>query len=473
MSWENYNFSNEFQDTILACMVKFPKEFWSFGEIMRPQYFNGVDAAEVAFALRDYIEEFGKYPNFSTLMNFVYQKFDRSNPDKANQLVDYVMKLTELDTGDWEGVRKLMIKFAKERSLFAALRKIHAAQMEGKGNEVDAVAEVEQALIVGEDYRKLGVSLVDDYASVIDETTKKTYGVATGYNLFDDVWKCGWAPGWLIVPLAPPKSYKSTFCINLALNMAGSKVGKDIIYYACEIDEKLAMMRALYNISGVGSDRIFEYGVEKFKRAAKAGIASKITGNLWFKSFPSKTASIQDIEQHAKYLIQHNDLHPAAIIVDYAETVRPTMTGKNISDWRQQADIYIQARAMGTKLGCCVIMPDRCNRETVGRAVPNMASFQGSFEKAGAVDAAIGICFTEQERLQNRVRYFIFLNRHGPQLLEFEGKVDPELMRMSVDAQRVYIPEDETDSELGKKRGRKNRSQKLKESVDEAMESMT
>lgn len=468
MAWEEYNFTNEFQDAILACMIRYPDEFWSFGDIMRPQYFNGADACEVAFALKDYVEEFSKYPNFSTLMNWVYQKFERSNADKANQLVDYVLKLTELDTSDWAGVRKLMIKFAKERSLFAALRKIHAASMEGKASEIDPVKEVEEALIVGEDVRKLGISLADA-ESVIDEATKVTYGVATGYNPFDTIWKTGWAPGWLIVPLAPPKSFKTTFCINLALNMAGSKVGEDVIYYACEIDEKLAMMRALFNLSGVKADGVFEFGVEKFKLAARKGIQSRITGNLWFKSFPSKTASIFDIEQHAKYLCQQKGLKPKAIIVDYAETIRPTLVGKNISDARQQADIYTSARAMGSKLGACVIMPDRCNKETVGRSVPSMTSFQGSFEKAGVVDAAIGLCFTEQERLQNRVRYFIFLNRHGRQLVQFEGKVDPDLMRMSVDTETAYTPEEEV--EPGGRRGR--RSSKLKASVDEAISAMS
>lgn len=470
MAWEEYNFSNEFQNAILACMVRYPDEFWSFGDIMKAQYFNGADACEVAFALKDYVEEFGKYPNFSTLMNWVYQKFERSNADKASQLVDYVQALIDLDTSDWQGIRKLMIKFAKERSLFAALRKIHAAQMEGKGDEVDPVKEVEEALIVGEDVRKLGIDAVNNYEQVIRNTTNVSYGVATGYNLLDDIWKTGWGPGWLIVPLAPPKSYKTTFCINLALNMAGSKVGEDVIYYACEIDEELAAMRAYYNITGKSSDNLFEMGVEKFIQEAKKGIETRLTGNLWFKSFPSKTASIFEIEQHARYLCQQKGLKPKAIFIDYAETVRPSLVGKNVPDSRQQADIYIAARAMGKKLGAAIIMPDRCNKETVGRNVPSMTSFQGSFEKAGAVDAAVGICFTDEERLQNRVRYFIFLNRHGPQLIQFEGRVDPELMRMTIDKKIGYTPDEET--EPGQKRSR-GRISKQKASLEKTIDAMS
>ena len=46
-----------------------------------------------------------------------------------------------------------------------------------------------------------------------------------------------------------------------------------------------------------------------------------------------------------------------------------------------QADVYTEARAMGSELGCCVIMPDRCTRDTVSLPVPSMQSFQGAFEK--------------------------------------------------------------------------------------------
>ena len=472
MAWEQYNFTNEFQDAILACMIRYPDEFWSFGDIMRPQYFNGVDAAEVAFALKDYVEEFGKYPNFSTLMNWVYTKFERSNADKASQLVDYVQKLIELDHSDWEGVRKLMIKFAKERSLFAALRKIHAASMEGKSETIDPVKEVEEALIVGEDIRKLGINAKKDFEEVIRKVNETGYGVQTGFNELDKIWKKGWCPGWLIVPLAPPKAFKTTFCINLALNMAGSKVGADVLYYALEIDEELAAMRLYYNLSGMSEDNVLEQGLEKFIEACREGITTKLTGNLWFKSFPSKTATIFDVEQHAKHLCASQGLSPRAIVIDYAETVKPSLVGKNVPDARQQADIYVAARALGSKLGACVIMPDRCNKETVGRKVPNMTSFQGSFEKAGAVDAAIGICFTEEEALQNKVRYFIFLNRHGRKLVQFEGRVDPERMKMTIDKEIEYHPDPEEGDDLGPK-PKRNSAAKRKASTQKIIEEMS
>lgn len=150
---------------------------------------------------------------------------------------------------------------------------------------------------------------------------------------------------------------------------------------------------------------------------------------------------------HAKQVIKTYDLKPRAVVIDYAETVRPDTVDKKAPDWRQQADIYTQARALGAELGCCVIMPDRCNRETVGRKVPNMKSFQGAFEKAGIVDIAIGLCATEDEYKHDRMRYFVFLNRHGEAFKHYDGTVDPARMQMTVGGEIEYKPDDEEDGE--------------------------
>jgi hypothetical protein len=263
----------------------------------------------------------------------------------------------------------------------------------------------------------------------------------TGYAELDRIWKFGWGPGWLIVPLAPPKRLKTCFCLNLALNMS-CKINADVLYYACEISQELAAMRAIYNLSGFTEEDIFR-SPEKYKPLVVQALKQKMFGNVWFKGFPAKGVNLQQIRDHAKQVIQIFNLKPKAIFIDYAETVKPTAVDKNTPDYRQQADVYVQARALGTELGCCVVMPDRCTKETVGRKVPSMKSFQGAFEKAGIVDVAIGLCADDREQMQNRVRYFIFLNRHGKSLLHFSGRVEPELMRMTIDKQIDYQPDGE------------------------------
>jgi replicative DNA helicase len=456
MTWESYNFSNDFQDAILACVIRFPQRFWRVGEIIKPEYFTGPSAVETVFRLKDYVEKYGKYPTFTTLGNYAFTRTERKNAETAEELVKYIKGLASLDMSDVDAIFDLALKFAKERALFDALRVIHLAQQEGKSDQINAVELVEKALALGFDSDELGIELDRDLEKVIDKICTATYGVHTGYNELDKVWKTGWPPGWLIVPLAPPKSFKTAFCINLATKMASSRANNtDVLYYACEITQELAFMRAVYNVGDLTEMEMFE-DREHFKRNARKKIESRIWGKVWFKEFPSKTVTISQIKAHAKMVMKTYGLKPKAIFVDYAETVRPSNTGKNIPDWRQQADIFLEARAMGAELGCCVVMPDRCNAETVGKRVPSMKSFQGSFEKAGIVDVAIGICMTDGERIQNKIRFFIFLNRHGEQLLHYEGKVDPQRMQITVDRKIEYNPDEEEATLPSKSRQRRS-----------------
>lgn len=437
MRWETYNFTSDFQDAILACLIRYPDEFYAFGEIIKPEYFSGAAANETVHRALEYKRKYGKWPNFTTLGNFAYHKAARFNIDHANETLEYIEKLAQIDTSDKAAILDLSIAFAKERALYDALKKIHAAQVEGKQDEINPIKMVEEAMAVGTNITDLGYSLYHHTDQILDKVGQRTYGVMTGYPLLDKLWKFGWCPGWLIVPLAPPKRFKTAFAINLALHIAQAQ-NANVFYYACEISQELAALRAISNLTGWTQDQIW-VDLGKAKVVAKESV-KKLYGTVFFKGYPSKSTTISEIRAHAKQVIGIYGLNPKAIVIDYAETVRPDSVDKKASDWRQQADIYTQARALGHEFNCCIIMPDRCNKETVGRSVPSMKSFQGSFEKAGIVDAAIGLCCTDEEYLHQRLRYFVFLNRHGEAYKHFEGRVDPERMTLTIDREIDYKP---------------------------------
>ena len=445
MVYEQFNFTNEFQDALLACLIRHPEEFFAFGEVIKPAYFNGPAAAELVFRLLEYKKKYGSYPNFDTLGNFAFHKAAKVSVDHGKETLDYVEKLSRIDTSDKVAILDLSMDFVKERAVYDGLKRIHAAWTEGKACDVNPVQLMEEAVAVGNNMMDMGLSLCHDSNKILDDVFNRSYGIRTGYAAFDNMWKFGWAPGWLIVPLAPPKRFKTAFAINLAINIAATQ-DVDVLYYACEIQQELAALRAITNITGWTQEQLSE-NLERGKIVAKRQIHRKLLGNIFFKGFPAKSTAISEIKAHAKTIIKQRQLLPRAIVIDYAETVRPDSVDKKAPDWRQQSDIYTQARALGAELGCCVIMPDRCNAETVGKSVPSMKSFQGSFEKAGIVDIAIGLCATDDEIKHSRMRYFVFLNRHGDGMKHFDGKLDAERMQLTVDGELDYNPDEDDDSD--------------------------
>ena len=258
MGLETYNFSNDYQDLVLACKLKHPVKFAGLRGIFQPRFFSGLAACEVAFAIEAYETEYGHSPSFKVLANFVFQRQFRGNPERAKESVEYVQKLGRIDTTELAYVLDTVRDFARERAVLDALNKVLASQTSGKELEGGIVKLFEEAVRVGTDESSIGLSLRGDIKEVVLKVTSANYGVKTGFPLLDEVWKTGWAPGWLIVPLAPPKSFKTAFCINLTLNMVSPLTRGTVFYYACEISEELAMLRALYNISQRTKDDLFD-----------------------------------------------------------------------------------------------------------------------------------------------------------------------------------------------------------------------
>jgi hypothetical protein len=261
-------------------------------------------------------------------------------------------------------------------------------------------------------------------------------------------------------------THNTMFSLNLALNMTSQALGRDAVnvhYYACEISAELALARAYCRAAKMPMRSLYRE-TEVFRHSMHKGLERrwKHGGKMLAKTFPAKAATIADIRAHSLSAIEALDWRPQVVFIDHAETVKAAKTGKDMSDWRAQAEVYTQARAPAAELQCVVIMPDRCNRDTVGMDVPSMTSFQGSFEKAGIVDVALGLCMTEEERIKNQIRYFIFVNRHSVPYGYFRGTVFPEKGTMSVDHELNFEMERErAEAEQGDRRRRDRKGKKL------------
>lgn len=445
----------DFQNLLLACLVNHSNEFVYLARELKPNYFQGALPTLLARQLIDYQAEQDRFPSWTVLRELAARATasipGNRDPESMIALIDEFQKM---DTSDWRFVRDNLGKYIKERAVNAALVQAIAYLKEDKIPEGGLAPLFDEAARAGQNLDDLGFLFHADVDRVVELITSNKYGTATGFPLLDKIWRNGWGPGWLIVPLAPPKRFKTGFAINLACNIVSPQIEGDVIYYACEISQELAMCRAMCNIGGLNQDYMFD-SPEKFTAKVKAEMQQSVAGNLLFKSFAAKSATLLDIRQHAKMAVAQLGLKLKAVVIDYAETVQGG-GDKNDPEYRRSAAVYTGARALGAELGCPVIMPDRCNRETTDKAVPNMTSFQGAFEKAGIVDVALGLCATEDEHRGNILRIFNFLNRHGASGQHIKGRVDPLSWRMEFTEEVAYETEKQMieDAEEGK-RGRR------------------
>lgn len=461
----NFGWTEDYQDLLIACLVEHGHEFYFLASELKSNYFTGVQATITARCLIEYQKTHDKYPSWIVLKELVIRETNQWKDSVDTGAKEYLDKLKSIDTRDWEHVLENVATFLRERAYVVALQKA-VKYLQDEEIPAGGLAPLfEEAAKVGQNLDDLGFIFHADVEKVVKIVTAQGYGVQTGYPLLDKIWTNGWGPGWLIVPLAPPKRYKSGFCVNLACNMVSPQIGVDVIYYACEISQELAMVRAMCNIAGLSSDYMFDTP-EKFTQIVTAKMKESVAGNLIFKSFASKTATISDIRSHAKTVVKLFNLKLKTVIIDFAETVTVADTKKEESEVRRSAAVYIQARALGAELGCCVVMPDRCNKATTDKAVPSMTSFQGSFEKAGIVDVALGLCSTDGEYRGNVIRLFNFLNRHGAAYQHLRGRIDPISWRMEFNEQVAYSEEVEMRENDDVTPGRRKSSTIPRELID-------
>jgi DnaB-like helicase C terminal domain len=469
---EKYNSTPDYQDRILACIIQHPERFMCYTGVLNAAYFSGNARIVTARNLFLYCKKYSRFPAWDVLVQKVYDEIE-STPDQKEEenIMSYLKRLKDMNTGDIDSVVEDVVKFARKRAYLIALEEAFVYWQENKeppGGFESLFKEASQVGINFQDFGYLiGPNQEDSILKVIEEYLELKPGIKLGatFHLLDEVWKNkgGIRPGWLIAILAPPKRYKTTLCVNLALSIAYG--GKPVFYYPCEITQIDAALRTFQCLTD-RSDAMLMDNPRAFTELTIKRANEAMGAPVLIKGYPMRGVTIgNDIRAHALASRQQLGITPAAIFIDHAECVRCSSTKKDISDHRAQGEIYIEGKNLALEMGCPVFLPDRCNAETVDRVTPTMRGFQGAFEKAGHVDAGLALCANEQEHSENQVRYFVFLNRHGKAGLHFRGIVNPETQRMTLDDKIPWNPEDD-DWEEKKKGGKRGSRRHPRRPID-------
>lgn len=439
---ETFNFDLNFEDLVLATYIANPDKFLCRGDILKSAYFSSVVSSLLMECVVDYQIKYARVPSWEAIYQLTLDKCTAAGQDpKAAH--EYFKKLRALEANDTDYVLDRVIAFCKHRALINAVKKVARQIREGEQVGDEIIPMFEEATQIGENLQDLGFLFHNAVDEVIDKVQSPDFGVRTGFPQLDSIWKTGWAPGWCIALLAPPKRYKTTVALNIALNVVGPTVGEDVIYYACEISGEQAVLKGFYNITGQGEDIMFDTP-EAFKTSVREAISQKVVGNLVIKHFPIGTATVGGtIRNHTRMLMKQLGIKPKLIVIDYADTVMAATKTADDKAYITQANVYKEAIAVGKEVGAAVLIPDRLTAEAAEQKVPVKRVFQGAFAKGGIVDGALVLCQTPTEYQKNIFRTFVFVNRHGPAFQYFQGSIDPALSKIDFGDPIPYNPEDE------------------------------
>jgi hypothetical protein len=150
VSRETFGFTQDFQDLILACVLKRP-EFVKYASVINPKFFTGSVSTLTARSIFDYHKRRRTYPTKEVLIQIVAEEAKKSQED-ATVVHEYVNKLFKIKTIKvWEEVHQKVIAFCRERAILRALKLSIDHFKEGTVPEDGYVKLFEEAVAVGVD----------------------------------------------------------------------------------------------------------------------------------------------------------------------------------------------------------------------------------------------------------------------------------------------------------------------------------
>ena len=165
MTRESFNFTPEFENLLLSCLIKEPENFVAYSNLLAPSYFSTVDAGFVCKVVTSYQVKYGKMPTWPVVGQMLANEYGKLNRTEE-AAISYVNHLREIDTSDWEFVRNTFVGFCREKAVIDAAQKTVKCIEEGKMEQSGVVGLFEQALSVGQNlFRRAvrnGQDLVED-----------------------------------------------------------------------------------------------------------------------------------------------------------------------------------------------------------------------------------------------------------------------------------------------------------------------
>ncbi|MNW28279.1 replicative DNA helicase [compost metagenome] len=466
-----YDFSETFQEKILALLWRDSTFFTLYEEVIKPQYFEMDIHIDLARIIVQFYNKYNLSPSLEAMMEEI-RVLCGSSKVKKEKLKDYlkcVETTMNMNLDDMEYVRDKVVQFGQKQALTEAI--LGSVEDVQKGTNFDRVKQrIDEASQVGQNIGELGTFYFHNLAERIPTyySRRDEEKIPTGIDLLDVAMHGGLGRGELGIVIAPPGTGKTLSLINFG--HAAILKGLNVAHYSFEMHENLVTAR--YDMRFVEKD--FSYIKENTSKvvASLTALSKMKRGELVVKSFPTRTATISMIKSHLTKLKIAKGFIPDLIILDYPDIMKPS---REYGEKRTELELmYEEIRALGQEFNCAVWGASQTNRGALSKKVVTIADLAESFGKAAVADFMIAISQTKEEKRNGEVRYYIAKHRNGQSDQTVHCDIWYETMKIQSNAEREtsFDLEDDNDDEEDRKakwaKKKKQMDEQRSKSADEA-----
>lgn len=289
---------------------------------------------------------------------------------------------------------------------------VNTALLAARGNEPGYIQQAQAAIDAaigagGSTIRPVGESAFDAISSI----GKAEHCIQSGFRAFDNLIK-GMRNGELIVIGARPSTGKTSFAMNIAVNVA--ERGQPVLVFSLETFKRELLKRAVFSLSSVSEDALL-YELNRLGEngsTARSQIAAAKIAEMPLYIDDHRRISVDQIAAQC-YGVKRQAKGLSLVVIDYLGLIKPFQR-KDGTREREIAEITRSLKILAGELDCPIILLSQLNREVDKRtaAEPKLSDLRESGAIEQDADIVAFIC-RDKEKVPNEADIDVAKNRNG------------------------------------------------------------
>jgi len=225
----------------------------------------------------------------------------------------------------------------------------------------------------------------------------------------DEALRGGLDKGELGVVVAPTGFGKSFFLISLGVHAL--KKGYKVLHVSLELSKRKLISRYESRLTEIPKLELLNEE-EKIKRVLNRA-ARFFEGDILFAKFPTYMLTPEELRANITHIRLVKEFEPDLIIIDYADIMKPSNFRRGESSFEVGKDIYLKLRSLAEEFSIPIWTASQSVRESYSKEIVTMRDVSESIAKPQLADVVITISKSQDEKEEDRGRFFLAKVREG------------------------------------------------------------
>ena len=409
-------FGASFQTKSLAVLLKDIRFLEQTYDIIVPHYFESDSNKWIAEKILWYYETFKNLPTLDVFKQEV-DKITGNDTLKVSIIAQLKNVYQNVNAEDLDYIKTEFLTFCQNQAVKNAVLKSADLVQKGKYQEIKVI--VDRALRAGQE-RNIGHNWQEDLEARVSKVARNT--IPTPWAVINNLIDGGLGPGELGCVIAPSGIGKSWFL--RALGAEALRRGLRVVDYTFELSENYVGLRYDTIITGIEPAKIKD-NVQHVRDEI-----DKITGELFIKYYPTRSASVTHLMAHINRMTQMG-YKPDMVIVDYADLMRSTE--KSNARHEELGFIYEELRGMLGELQIPGWTASQSQRSALQDEVVEADKIAGAYSKIFVSDVVMSVSRKLSDKISDTARVHMIKNRFGA-----DGMTFPAVMNLGHGQIEIY-----------------------------------